>query len=297
MTDYGHGLEFGALLEPPEGRPEEVVRLAEVMEEVGLDTATLSDHPYWPERLDTTVLLSAILSRTSTLRLMTNCANLPLRPPALLARTASTLDVLSSGRFDLGLAAGAQPLWDGILAEGGPRRTAGESIEALEEAVEIIRALWAPGPDYSFAGKHYHVTGARRGPVPVHDMGIWLGAYQPRMLRLTGRVADGWIPSSPSMTVESYRTANKIIDETAHRAGRNPEAIRRAYNIEGEFSAAKSGFLHGPPSVWAEQLAQLTLTEGVSAYFLYRASSEKKIRTFAEEVVPAVREMVRTERN
>ena len=222
MTDHGHDLIFGALLEPPERAPR-VLQLADLCERAGLDLVTLSDHPYWPERLDTVALMSAIVARTTRVRVMPNLANLPLRPPAMLARTATTLDILSNGRFDLGVATGAQQLWDSIVAEGGPARSAGESVEALEEAVQIIRALWTADTDVHFAGKHYRLQGARPCPPSVHDIAIWLGAYQPRMLRLTGRIADGWLPSSPALPPERLAAANKIIDEAATEAGRSPE--------------------------------------------------------------------------
>ncbi|MFF3755251.1 LLM class flavin-dependent oxidoreductase [Streptomyces sp. NPDC002018] len=295
MTDYGHDLVFGALLEPPNDRPQDVLALAELIEAVGLDVVSLSDHPYWPERLDTMALLAAIVARTKRVTVMPNMANLPLRPPATLARTAATLDILSGGRFELGVATGAQQMWDLVVAEGGPRRNAAQSIEALEEAVRIIRALWTSDTEVGFDGRHYRLAGVKPGPRPVHDLGIWLGAYQPRMLRLVGTIADGWVPSSPFLPPEHVATANRVIDEAAARAGRSPRDVRRGYNIEGRFSSG-STFLDGPPRLWVEQLADLALTQGISAFFLYRANSPDVIRQFAEEVAPAVRVAVAAER-
>ncbi|GAB2830379.1 LLM class flavin-dependent oxidoreductase [Actinoallomurus bryophytorum] len=273
------------------------MELAELCDQVGLDLVTLSDHPYWPERLDTVALLSAIVARTTRVRVMPNLMNLPLRPPAMLARMATTLDILSDGRFDLGVATGAQQLWDSIVAEGGPARSAAESIEALEEAVQIIRALWASDADVTFEGKHYHLRGAKPCPAPVHDIAIWLGAYQPRMLRRTGRTADGWLPSSSAMPPEGLAAAGKLIDEAATEAGRSPAAVRRGYNIEGNFSGTGAGFLQGPPAVWVEQLTELALVHGISAFILYRVSSADVIKEFAEDVAPAVRETVAAERS
>ena len=109
---------FGAMLEPE--RAADAVALAVLAEQVGLDAVSLADHPYWPERLDTFALLAYIAARTDRVRVFPNLANLPLRPPAMLARTAATLDVLSDGRFELGIRSGAQQLWDAIVAEGGP---------------------------------------------------------------------------------------------------------------------------------------------------------------------------------
>jgi alkanesulfonate monooxygenase SsuD/methylene tetrahydromethanopterin reductase-like flavin-dependent oxidoreductase (luciferase family) len=297
-TRYGHELVFGAMVEAPAARPLEVLSVAAVMEEAGLDVIALPDHPYWTHRLDTFAVMAAVLARTSRITVMANLANLPLRPPPVLARTAATLDLLSGGRFELGVGTGAQQLWSSILAEGGPQRDAKQSVDALVEAVEIIRALWTSEAPVDREGVHYRVAGAAPGPAPAHEIPIWFGAYQPRMLRLTGALADAWIPSSPGMPPERLPEANRIIDDAALAAGRKPEDIRRGLNVEGEFSTDVSyspgePLLRGAPSrAWAEQLADLALSHGISSFFLYRVESADLLRRFAAEVVPAVREMV-----
>jgi alkanesulfonate monooxygenase SsuD/methylene tetrahydromethanopterin reductase-like flavin-dependent oxidoreductase (luciferase family) len=171
-------------------------------------------------------------------------------------------------------------------------------VDALVEAVGIIRALWRDDAPVDAQGVHYQLSGAAPGPAPAHDIPIWFGAYQPRMLRLTGELADAWIPSSPGMPPERLAQANRIIDEAALAAGRKPEDIRRGYNIEGEFSADVAyspgePLLKGAPSrEWAERLAELALEYGMSSFFLYRVESGDLLRRFAAEVVPAVRELV-----
>jgi alkanesulfonate monooxygenase SsuD/methylene tetrahydromethanopterin reductase-like flavin-dependent oxidoreductase (luciferase family) len=277
MTDYGHELVFGALLEASQGA--DVVDLALVMEAAGLDLATLPDHPYWPERLDTMMLLANMAARTSRIRLATNVSNLPLRPPVTLARQAATLDRLSGGRFELGLGTGAQPLWEHIIADGGPALSAGESVDALEEAIHIIRGLWIPGQNVSFDGRHYRIPGAPSGLGAANPIRIWFGAYQPRMLRLTGRLADAWIPSSPALGPTRLAAANAIIDSAAVEAGRSPAAIRRLYNVE-------------PDDFGPERLAELAVNDGISGFLLYRLGSPDVLRRFGEEVAPAVRELV-----
>lgn len=290
MTSYGHPLVFGTLLEPSGAEPQKVVRLAEFTEECGLDLVTLADHPYWTQRLDTMTLLAVIAARTARVTIAPNLANLPLRSPITLARTAATLDVLTGGRFELGIGAGAQALWDQIVADGGPRRSAGESIAALEEAVQIVRRLWHDSDPVQINGKFYTLRDTPPGPTPVHDMGIWLGAYQPRMLSVVGRLADGWVSTSTFLPPEHLSAANDLIDAAAISAGRSPTAIRRLYNIEGSFGA-DGGFLQGSPTLWAEQLAELVFTEGISGFILFRVDSTDTIRRFAAEVVPAVREL------
>lgn len=296
MPDYRHDLMFGVLLERPHDRPQEVVGLAEVAEQESLDVVSLSDHPYWPDGLDTMALLATVVARTTRIAVVPNLANLPLRPPVTLARMAATLDILSGGRFELGIGTGAQQMWGLIVGEGGPRRDAGESVAALSEAVHIVRAVWTSDSPVSFEGEHYRLAGALPGPRPVHDMAIWLGAYQRRMLALTGRAADAWVPSSPFLGPERLAAGNRIIDDAASEAGRSPNDVRRVYNIGGRFAASGSGFLNGPPAVWAEQLADITLLHGVSVYLLYRVDSANVIQRFAREVVPAIRERVFKER-
>jgi alkanesulfonate monooxygenase SsuD/methylene tetrahydromethanopterin reductase-like flavin-dependent oxidoreductase (luciferase family) len=212
MTDYGHELRFGSFITPSSADPQHVVGLARLSEEVGLDLVTFQDHPYQPALLDTWTLLSYVAAATVQITLAPNVLNLPLRPPAVVARAAASLDRLSGGRLELGLGAGA--FWDGVEAMGGPRRTPGAAVEALSEAVAVIRQLWDARTrgGARLAGEHYQLAGAKRGPEPLHDIEIWLGAYQPRMLRLTGRVADGWLPSSAYLSPDALAAASVIID-------------------------------------------------------------------------------------
>jgi alkanesulfonate monooxygenase SsuD/methylene tetrahydromethanopterin reductase-like flavin-dependent oxidoreductase (luciferase family) len=198
-----------------------------------------------------------------------------------------------AGRRDLGIGTGA--FWDAIGAMGGPRRTAGESVDALREAIAVIRALWTPGRGARLAGRHYQLNGAKPGPFPAHDIGIWVGAYKERMLRLTGELADGWLPSSPYAPPEQLAAMNAIIDAAAVDAGRPPAAVRRIYNIGGSFDGSGSAFLQGPPKVWAEQLAGLALDEGISGFVLM-ADDALTVERFAAEVAPSVRELVASER-
>ena len=170
------------------------------------------------------------------------------------------------------------------------------AVAALREAIAVIRALWTPGRGVRLTGDHYRLSGARPGPFPVHPVGIWLGAYKPRMLQLTGEVADGWLPSSPYAPPEQLTRMNEIIDEAAAAAGRPPTAIRRLYNIAGSFNTPDGDFLHGPPKVWAEELAGLALTEGISAFIL-TGDAPAELELFAQEVAPAVRELVERERD
>ena len=194
MPDYGHDLTFGAFITPSAKDADLTVALAAFAEQVGFDLVTFQDHPYLPTFLDTWTLLSYVAARTERVTLSPNVLNLPLRQPAVMARSAASLDLLTGGRIELGLGAGA--FWDGIEANGGRRLSPGQAVDALEEAIRVIREIWVddePG-GVRVEGDYYRVVGAKRGPAPAHDVGIWLGAYKPRMLALVGRAADGWLP-------------------------------------------------------------------------------------------------------
>jgi alkanesulfonate monooxygenase SsuD/methylene tetrahydromethanopterin reductase-like flavin-dependent oxidoreductase (luciferase family) len=215
----------------------------------------------------------------------------------VLARSAASLDLLSGGRFELGIGAGG--FWDAIEAMGGRRLTAGQSIEALEEAIQIMREIWAtdkPG-GVRVNGTYYQVKGAKRGPKPAHSIGIWIGAYKPRILNMTGRVADGWLPTLAYLPggVADLAAMNKYIDEGAASVGRDPSSIRRLLNISGQFAPSGRSFLNGPPPQWAEDLAEITLEYGVSGFIL-AADDVPSIELFAAEVAPATRELVTAQR-
>ncbi len=157
-----HDLVFGSFLTPSAERPERVVDLARLTEQVGLDLVGIQDHPYQARFLDTWTLLSVIAARTSRITVTPNVANLPLRPPAVLARSVATLDLLSKGRVELGLGAGG--FFEAIAAIGGPRLDARRAVDALEEGIRIIRAIWdVNGGTVRIDGQHYRVWGGASG--------------------------------------------------------------------------------------------------------------------------------------
>jgi alkanesulfonate monooxygenase SsuD/methylene tetrahydromethanopterin reductase-like flavin-dependent oxidoreductase (luciferase family) len=264
-----------------------------VADSAGLDLATFQDHPDQPSFHDTWTLLSYVASRTKQIHVSGNVLNLPLRQPTVLARSAASLDLLSGGRFELGIGAGG--FWDAIEAMGGRRLTPGESIVALEEAITIIREIWATDErgGVRVNGTYYQVNGAKRGPAPAHDIGIWIGAYKPRILKLTGRVGDGWLPTLGYLPggPTDLEEMNKYIDEGAASAGRDPSKVRRFLNISGRFAQSGRSLLYGPPQQWAEELAGMTLEYGITGFIL-AADDAPSIELFAAEVAPATRELV-----
>jgi alkanesulfonate monooxygenase SsuD/methylene tetrahydromethanopterin reductase-like flavin-dependent oxidoreductase (luciferase family) len=161
LGDLGHDLEFGAFLTPRADTPEAVVALAELCDGLGLELLGIQDHPYQPSFLETWTLLSALSSRTTGIKLVPDVANVVLRPPAVLARAAASLDILSGGRVELGVGAGAFP--GPVAAMGGPSLSPGERVDALEEAIAVMRALWAPGPDVRWTAGSTGSTAPGRG--------------------------------------------------------------------------------------------------------------------------------------
>jgi alkanesulfonate monooxygenase SsuD/methylene tetrahydromethanopterin reductase-like flavin-dependent oxidoreductase (luciferase family) len=292
MPDYGRPIEFGFFLIPDADEYPELLRQAELADRLGLDYIGIQDHPYQRRFLDTFTLLPALAARTARVRLFPDVANLPLRHPAMIAKAAASLDIISDGRFELGLGAGA--FWDAIWAMGGPRRTPGEAVAALEEAIALIRLMWSGGRGLRYDGRYYALRGVHAGPVPVHPISIWLGAYGPRMLALTGRLADGWVPSAPYAPPEKLPEMQARIDDAARAAGRNPAAIKRLYNVSGRITeGARGGPFDGPVDQWVAELSALALDHGMDTFIFWpQEAPTQQLRRFAEEVAPQVRAAV-----
>lgn len=293
MPDYGRDLLFGAFITPVASPPLRAVELAVTAEEAGLDLAAFQDHPYQPRFLDTWTLMSYAAARTSRIRLVPDVLNLPLRQPVIIARSAASLDLLSGGRLELGLGTGA--FWDAIAAAGGERLAPGDAVTGLEDAISIIRGIWDTGATAPLRvdGKIHQVHGAKRGPAPAHDVGIWLGAYKPRMLRLTGAAADGWLPSLGYLRggPPDLAALNAVIDDGASSAGRDPGSVRRLLNISGSFGSTNRGLLQGPPGQWADELTDMALQYGISGFIL-ASDDAAEITRFGTGVAPEVRERV-----
>ena len=274
--DYGQPVRFGVFITPV--ATEQPLELARIADDLGFDVLGVQDHPYQRRFFDTWTLLTAMAMRTEHITVFPDVVNLPLRPPAMLAKAAATLDILSGGRVELGLGAGG--FWDAIKAYGGPVRTPGESVSAVEEAIQVIRLLWSGQHGIRFDGKLYPLAGAHSGPVPKHPIGIWIGGYKPRMLSVIGRLADGWVPSLGYLKPPDLLEGNRRIDEAATAAGRDPRSIRRVLN---------AGFVD------AETLVSLVVDDGMDTSLV--SEDPDDMRAFAKEVAPRVREEVEAHRS
>ena len=192
----------------------------------------------------------------------------PRRPPPWICSAA------------VGSSSGSAPAAPGKRSKrsGGPVRTPGESVSALEEAIQVIRLMWSGERGVRFDGKFYQLAGVQTGPKPMHPIGIWLGAYRPRMLSLVGRLADGWVPSLGYVQPADLLEGNRRIDEAAAAAGREPRAIRRLLNAGAD--------------VPVEMFTSLTVEQGMDTYVIGGIEDPEALRWFATDVVPAVREGV-----
>lgn len=296
MSDYGLPLQFGWSITPETSGISEITTLVKKADETGLDLIAIQDHPYQSRFLDTWTLMTYLAAQTKQIRFFPDVANLPLRPPAVLAKAAASLDQLTGGRVELRIGAGG--FWDAIAAMGGTRRTPGEAVEATEEAIQITRLVWSNERSVSFAGKHYQLKGYHPGPRPVHPMQIWVGAVKPRMLRLIGRLADGWVVSTMYVPPAEALLGNATIDEAARAAGRDPSAIRRVYNVSGMIGDGLMGQgVVGSVEHWVETLTTWATETGFDTFIYWSLTpSTEQVERFALEVAPRVRERVAAHR-
>ena len=296
MPDYGKPLEFGVFPEPLADPPERVERLVRTAERSGLDLIGIQDHPYQRRFYDTWTLIAYLAARTQRVRFFPDVANLPLRPPAMLAKAAASLDVLTRGRVEIGLGAGA--FWEAIEAMGGPRRSPGEAVRSVEEAIEVMRLVWSEERSLRFEGEIYELAGMRPGPKPAHRIGIWLGVGGPRMLKLTGMLADGWVPSIVWAPPERLPELHERIDEAALEAGRRPEDMKLLYNVSGRIGPEGEGLLEGSVSKWTAQLSRFALEHRMDTFIFWPTEDhERQVETYGLEVVPAVTDIVEPERS
>jgi alkanesulfonate monooxygenase SsuD/methylene tetrahydromethanopterin reductase-like flavin-dependent oxidoreductase (luciferase family) len=279
--DYGQPLRFGVFVIPHILAGKRPLEIAQVADELGFDLVGVQDHPYQRSFYDTWTLLTAMAMRTERITVFPDVANMRLREPALLAKAAASLDRLSDGRVELGLGAGGNA--EAVVGFGGPDLTPGQAITALEEAIQVVRLIWSAGRNLRFEGRHHSLRGANAGPPPAHPIGIWLGAYKPRMLEMTGRLADGWVPSFGYLNEENIGESSAAIDRAAQAAGREPKAIRRILN-----------FGLPPERETADVMARLALEHGVDTFILSEGDEDPRahLSAFMSDVIPRVRDTV-----
>jgi probable F420-dependent oxidoreductase len=288
MTDVRLGVALSTSAAPG-ADPGARARRAEAL---GFDLLTVSDHLAGTHpTFETWTALTWAAAVTQRILLAPLVLGLPYRAPALIAKMAESLDRLSGGRLILGLGGGGNDAE--FSAFGLPVRPPREKVDALEEAIRIIRGLWSE-PVISFEGAHYRVREAAVEPKPSRPIPIWTGSYGPRSLALTGRLADGWNPSLPYAPPEEVTGMRERVRRAAVDAGRDPDAITCAYNVSVDLrDGARDDprVLGGGPDRVAARLAGFVRL-GFPTICLWVRGGEDSLERVAAEVVPAVRREV-----
>jgi probable F420-dependent oxidoreductase len=260
-------------------------------EELGFDFVSASDHLHGGNpTYETWTMLSWIAAETSRIGVATRVLGMPYRNPAVLAKMAETFDRLSGGRLILGLGGGYSD--EEFLAFGLGFRSPGEKVDGLEEAIRIVRGLWSE-PSFTYQGRLYRTEGAQLEPKPARRVPIWLGTYGSRALALTGRLADGWIPSFGFAPPEEVTRMRERVLGAAREAGRAPEEITCVYNIEVRVDdrvEPDPSIVSGSPDSVADRLVGF-LGIGFSALNLIPAGPGRadQVERLAGEVIPQIR--------
>jgi alkanesulfonate monooxygenase SsuD/methylene tetrahydromethanopterin reductase-like flavin-dependent oxidoreductase (luciferase family) len=294
---FGLGLENGTDQVSP------MLGHARFADDAGLDLVSVSDHPYFADRLDAYAALGFILGATSNVTGAVIMTNLLSRPAPILARTITGLSAISGGRVVLGMGAGG--IEEEIVALGVPRLSPAARVRALEEAIMVVRALSGGGGPVTFDGEFYQVTELTPAPEPTPP--IWIGSLGPKNLAVTGRHADGWIPGHladwRSTTVAESRP---LVDEAAASVGRNPADVDTIYNVSGriereplpETRDEEGRWIGGGVTQWVEELTFAVVEQGASAFiYVVRPGGtidDTTLNLWAREIVPAVREAIST---
>ena len=290
---FGLGLENGV------HQVSELLGHAHFADEAGLDLFSVSDHPYFAERLDAYAALGFVLGATRNITGVVIMTNLLSRPAPVLARTVTGLSTISGGRVVLGLGAGGME--EEIVALGVPHLSPAARVRALEEAIMVVRALSGGGSPVTFDGEFYQVTGLEPAAAPSPP--IWIGSLGPKNLAVTGRRADGWIPGHladwRSRTVAESRP---LVDEAAVLVGRSPADVDTVYNVAGSIARDSlpetrdddGRWIGGGVAQWVEELTSAVL-EHSAATFIYLVRpgdviDDSTLNLWANEVAPAVRE-------
>lgn len=282
--------QFGVALAASPRRVDEMIENARLAETMGADLVSLADHPYIPNELETWTTLATLAARTERIPIASNVLNLALRPPVMLAKAAATLQFLSAGRYIMGLGSG---MAEQSAALGGSYWTPRESVAAVDEAVSLMRRLWASGEPVDHAGTVFTATQVQSGPQPRPDIPVWVGAFGPKMLTVTGARADGWLPTNAFLDLADVPAMQHRIDDAATEAGRSPDEVRRVFNVFGQITeeepVREAPTLIGPADFWMQTLRRYRTELGFDS-FVFWPHHDRVAQTelFLEKVRPGV---------
>lgn len=313
-------VDLGIMVEGQEGLTwERFLRLAEAVESLGFSSLFRSDHltsldgftqratlALWPS-------LTALALRTERIRFGPMVCSVTFRHPAMVAKMAADLDVLSDGRFDLGLGAGWFEGEHEMFGIDFPRYR--DRLSRLDEAAHAIRRLWSGEPS-SFAGDYYRLQDAENHPPPLSQPPtLIMGGKGERTLQVVARHANEW--NCSYVGVETFRQKSAELDEAATAAGRDPAAIRRSImipfvvgrtadaigqridahrrtfpNLPSDLEAwHDAGFIGGPPAAVAEQIAAF-VEAGATRFMLQHNDLDDldTLELLAADVLPQFRD-------
>jgi alkanesulfonate monooxygenase SsuD/methylene tetrahydromethanopterin reductase-like flavin-dependent oxidoreductase (luciferase family) len=287
-------LSFGVGVPSSAAPGDDPVAMAQDAERLGYDFVSAADHPCGSTpSYETATMLTWIAARTGRIKVASRVLAAPFRRPAMVAKLAASLDLLSGGRFILGLGGGHSD--QEIAAVGGAVLSPADKIDALAEAIQVIRGAWTRS-GYTQHGHQHSVLDLEMEPKPTRPIPVWLGTFGPRALAVTGRLADGWIPSLGYMPVEQIPAMRRRIDAAAEAAGRRPDQIRGILNVNIRIdpdARPQPEAVSGSARQVVSQLRQL-LDLGFTG-FNFLISSPGRAATMqqvAEEVLPALRSAV-----
>jgi alkanesulfonate monooxygenase SsuD/methylene tetrahydromethanopterin reductase-like flavin-dependent oxidoreductase (luciferase family) len=284
-------LIFGVGVPTSAAPGDDPVALAQEAERLGYDFVSAADHPCGSDAsYETPTMLTWIAARTSRIKVASRVLAVPFRRPAMVAKHAVSLDLLSGGRFILGLGAGYSD--QEIAAVGGTALSPAAKIDGLAEALEVIRGAWTQA-GYTHAGRHHSAHLLDMEPKPARAIPVWLGTFGPRALAVTGRLADGWIPSLGYMPAEAIPAMRRRIDAAAVASGRRPDQIRGILNTSIRVAPGaqpRPDTVTGPAGQVVSQLRDLVALGFTGFNFLFSGPDRvADMRRVAEEVLPVLR--------
>jgi alkanesulfonate monooxygenase SsuD/methylene tetrahydromethanopterin reductase-like flavin-dependent oxidoreductase (luciferase family) len=250
--------------------------------------------------LEAWTLLAALAAQTSRLRLGVIVTSNRIRPPAVLAKMAATVDVIAAGRLVFGIGAGGSATSDPGYAQLVHREydafgidvvPADEALAALAETCTLVKRLWSEERPFDFDGRHYRLSGAVCEPKPVQRPRppIMIGSGGERHgLRIVAEHADIW--SSPTFTAADFRRKSAILDDHCAAIGRDPAEIIRSVQVIFTAQEPSSGTARHPgPAAARELLAELI--DAGARHCVLACIGIPSVQWVADEVVRPVRAM------
>lgn len=292
--DYGHPLVFGAHLTTQD--PNEAIQTARLIDDLGFQYLTFgteaddvhADHHH--RSLDPWTFATYIAGNTGTLNLRAHVPD--VLNPALIARSAASLDILSGGRTDISLGSESNGSAGELSDDHAALRT------KIHEQLTIIKGMWDEGETLPlrFSGDLYTVPKAQRGPAPQHNVGIWIAGTTPEILQAAGELADGWTLRLSQGTDSTHAFESRVaaidelhrqVDAAAISVGRDPREVRRQIVV-------KPKQIPGLAEQDLPQTAQslLALVNAGSAEFIFETEDTATLTWLAHSVKPHIETII-----